>query len=129
MKKLTESDLEFIKSNKLLGEDSDKFVPVKRMTKKMIKELIKKYKYHSMTESDYSYGNGEYCWQEIYEEGVWFRTEKDVINCINSTCKYSLPLAKEYGRIYIYRCEDYMRMMIYTKDIDEYIVWITMWND
>lgn len=34
MKKLTESDLEFIKSNKLLGEDYDKFVPVKRMTKK-----------------------------------------------------------------------------------------------
>lgn len=127
MKKLTQKESFFIEQD-LEERGLSKARPIKRLTRKMLNQMIKKYKYHIMVELDYSYGNGDYAWMELYEEGIWDYIEKDVIERIKASTKYTLPLVKEFGRIYIERKKEYVRIYLYTRDIDSFITIITMYN-
>ncbi|MGL6174853.1 MAG: hypothetical protein ACRC1P_09650 [Cellulosilyticaceae bacterium] len=98
-----------------------------RFTRKMIDDLIEKYPYHSMTENKYCCrGLDQCCWQELYEEGIWFYSEEQVISSTKRTVTGVKNYLYTYGRVWMLESDGNVEIFIYTRDVAGRDYWICM---
>ena len=88
------------------------------ISQKYIKQLLKKYRHSTMCEWCYCC-NGIYhnCWQELYADGVWGMSQKDVDRVILDIACGLVKNCKRDNRVGLCIKEDMVSMVIIARDL------------
>lgn len=90
----------------------------KHLSKKDLYNLLKEYKHSTMCEWHYCcYGLYQNCWQDPYEEGIWYYIQEDVNKIIKKTIDDTAKACKKDNRILYCELEDRVDVVIVTRDI------------
>ncbi len=104
----------------------------KKMSKKALYELLKQNKHSAMCEWDYCcYGLYQNCWQELFEEGNWYMSQKRVDDIIKYAINSTAKICRKDNRILYYEDEYGIHVVIIARDVKrhDYLICFTNRED
>lgn len=117
-------------AKKQYSEAFDLDLQFKHLSKKMLYELLKKYKHSSMCEWSYCcYGLYKNCWQEPIEEGNYDLMQQDVNEIIKYTIDNTAKYCRKDSRILYCETDKRINVIIVMRDIFETDYLITFTNE
>ena len=85
----------------------DRDYQFKILPRKELHDLLKQYKHSMVCEWWYCcYGLYENCWQELFDEGIWGYTQKEVDDHISYIIDFYSRYCKKDSRILYHKSED-----------------------
>ena len=101
----------------------------KNLSRKDLHNLLKWNKHSVMCEWEYCcYGLYQNCWQDVYEEGVWNFTQKQVDDFISNVIDRYARYYRKDSRILYYATEDTLEVILVMRDIYKTDFLITFTN-